>query len=66
MENNGIVKIEEVDTKIKDLKLNEGIYIIFCWDKKDFYHMMPIIDNVAYDKTDECLDLYTITLYKKK
>lgn len=52
------------DTKIKDLVIDNGTYIIFCWDKKDFYHMIPIINNVVYDKDNQCLDLYTITVYK--
>lgn len=53
------------DTKIKDLNLNNGSYAVFCWDKKDFYHMVSIIDNVLYDKDDRSLELYTITIYKQ-
>ena len=52
------------DIKIKDLILENGKYLVFCWDKKDFYHMVPIIDNVLYDKDDRSLELYTITVYK--
>lgn len=51
--------------KIKDLNLNAGTYAVFCWDKKEFYHMVPIIDNILYDKNDESLELYTISIYKK-
>lgn len=54
------------DIKIKDLKLDNGKYFIFCWDKKDLYHMVTIIDNVLYDKDDSSLDLYAITVYKEK
>ena len=53
------------DTKIKDLNLNNGSYAIFCWDKKDFYHMVSIIDNILYDKDDSSLELYTIKIYKQ-
>ncbi len=53
------------DIKIEDLKLDNGSYIVFCWNKKDFYHMVPIIDNTLYDKTNQSLELYTISLYKK-
>jgi hypothetical protein len=53
------------DIKIKDLFLDNGSYIIFCWDKKEFYHMVTIIDNVLYDKDDKSLELYTISIYKK-
>ena len=52
------------DIKVKDLELDNGTYSIFCYDKKDFYHMVSIIDNTVYDKSDECLNLYTIKVYK--
>lgn len=54
------------DTKIKDLKLDNGSYIILCWDKKDFYHMVTVVDNILYDKDNRSLDLYIINIYKKK
>ena len=54
------------DEIIKDLKLDKGKYIVFCWDKKEFYHMISIIDNVLYDKDDRSLDLYVIKIYEKK
>ena len=53
------------DIKIKDLNLDNGSYVVFCWDKKDFYHMIPIIDNILYDKDNGCFELYTITIYKQ-
>ena len=53
------------DIRIKDLKLDNGEYIIFCWDKKNFYHIVSIIDNNLYDNDDKCLGLYTIKIYKK-
>lgn len=54
------------DIKIKDLVLDNGSYIVFCWDKKDFYHMVTIIDNTLYDKDNRSLELYVINLYKQK
>ena len=66
MEENGITKeTVEGDIKVKDLTLDEGTYVVFCYDKKDFYHMIPIIDNTVYDKHDDSLDLYVISLYKE-
>ena len=53
------------DIKIKDLILDEGKYLVFCWDKKEFYHMVSIIDKVLYDKDDRSLELYVITIYKE-
>ncbi len=54
------------DFKLKDLNLDDGKYLVFCWDKKDFYHMVSIIDNVLYDKNNDSLDLYVISIYKEK
>ena len=53
------------DLKIKDLELDNDSYIIFCWDKKDYYHMIPIIENTIYDKSSNSLELYVINTYKK-
>ena len=52
------------DIKISELNLDNGRYIVFCWNKNDFYHMVPIIDNVMYDKDSKSLDLYIIKIYK--
>ena len=66
MKNNNVNPIDYgKDTKIKDLKLDSGSYIVFCWNKDEFYHMLTIIDNVVYDKDDRGMDLYTISLYKQ-
>lgn len=51
--------------KIKDLNLENGKYLVFCWDKKEFYHMISIINNILFDKDDRSLELYTITIYKE-
>ena len=51
MEGNSIFKIIcGEDIKVQDLKIDNSSYIVFCWNKKDYYHMIPIIDNVIYDK----------------
>ena len=54
------------EVKVKDLELEKGEYAIFCWDKKDYYHMVCVIDDTLYDRDDKCLDLYTISIYKKE
>jgi len=63
--NNYSIINKDNDIKIKDLELDSGSYAIFCYDKKDYYHMVPIINNVVYDKSNECMDLYTIKIYKE-
>lgn len=52
------------DELIKDLKLDDGKYIIFCYDKKDFYHMVPVINKTVYDYNNDSLNLYVISIYK--
>ena len=67
LNNHHFLPIEtDVDTKIKDLKLSNNQYVIFCWDKKDDYHMIPIINNVIYDKNDRSLEMYPIVIYELK
>lgn len=66
MRRHNTTEIESKEIKIKDLELDSGNYIVFCYDKKDYYHIITIIDNTIYDKTDECLDLYVIKIYKEK
>lgn len=66
MEDNNIIKINrDEDIKVKDLKIDNGSYIVFCYDKKEFYHMISIIDNNIYDKNSDCMDLYVISVYRK-
>ena len=45
--------------------IDNSSYIVFCYDKKDYYHMISIIDNVIYDKNSDCMDLYVIAVYRK-
>ena len=67
MKINNVDKIEYGnDIQVKDLTLDNGSYIVFCWDKKEFYHMITIINNTVYDKDDRSLELYTISIYKQK
>lgn len=66
MEDNNIIKINrDEDIKVKDLKIDNGSYIVFCYDRKEFYHMISIIDNVIYDKNSDCMDLRVISVYRK-
>ena len=54
------------DIKVKDLVLDNKSYIVFCYDKKDWYHLIPIIDNTVYDKSNSSLDLYVINIYRRE
>ena len=60
---NGASKLDIKNILVKDLKLNNGKYIVYCY-KDDWYHMIPIIDNIIFDKTDNCLELIVLKIYK--
>ena len=65
MKNNNIFKINcAKEIKIKNLEIDNSSYIVFCYDKKDYYHMISIIDKVIYDRNIECMNLYVISIYK--
>ena len=66
MKNHNVIPIDYgKDIKVKNLNLDSGSYIVFCCDRDEFYHMLPIIDNVVYDKDDRSMELYAISLYKQ-
>lgn len=56
--------IDSFCCQIKDLSLDSGSYIIFCWDRNDYYHMVPVIDGILYDKSMESMGLYVIKIYR--
>ena len=65
MKNNNIFKINcTKEIKIKNLEIDNSSYIVFCYDKNDYYHMISIIDKVIYDKNINCMNLYVISIYK--
>ena len=51
--------------KIKDYK-NTGKSIVYCYNKKDFYPMVTIIDNVLYDKNEDSKELYILKIFKEE
>lgn len=65
LENNNYQKIIlEDEILVRDLKLDDGKYAVFCYDRADYYHIFPIINNIVYDKNDSCFNLYVINIYK--
>lgn len=61
---NNILFLNDEEIKIKDLELDNGKYIVFCYDKNNYYHMVSIINNTLYDKDNKSLELYVIKIYK--
>lgn len=67
MEDNNIFKIIcEEGMKVKNIIIDNSSYIVFCFDKKVYYHMIPILNNTIYDKSSGCLNLYVKLVYRKK
>ena len=63
---NNLIKLSiklKKDELVKNLNLDNGTYIVFCY-QDDFYHMTCIMDNTLYDNKKDSLNLKTITLYK--
>ena len=50
---------EELNCNFNDIETFEKFY-----DKKDFYHMVPVINKTVYDYNNESLKLYVISIYK--
>ena len=53
------------DELVKNLNLDNGTYIVFCY-QDNFYHMTCIMENTLYDNKKDSFNLKTITLYKLK
>ncbi len=62
-EKNGYTKIEEEPVIVNDLSLDGGKYGIFCYRDED-YHLFPVIDRVAFDKSDRFWKMNVISLYR--
>lgn len=66
MAEHGIYKINEYEnTTVGELELNNGIYCIYSTDNNGFFHMIPVVNNVIYDRRNDSLQLYVIAVYKK-
>ena len=66
MAEHDIYKIKECNnTTVGELELNDGVYCIYSTNNNGFFHLIPIIDNVIYDRRNDSLQLYVIAIYKK-
>ncbi len=67
MAEHGIYKIQEyVDTNVGELELKDGSYCVYSTNHKGFFHLIPVVDNVIYDRRNDSLELYVIAVYKKE
>ena len=65
LSDNNYIKVDGNNTLVSNLKLDNSKYAIFAY-KDDWYHMFSIIDNTIYDRSDDCLGLKVISIYKSK
>ena len=67
MAKHGIYKAAEYgNTTVGELELNDGSYCVYSTNHKGFFHLIPIVDNVIYDRRNDSLKLYVIAVYKKE
>lgn len=52
--------------RVRELDLEKGSYVIHCSDGFEWNHLVPFIDGVVYDKSDDCLALQVMKIYQKK
>ena len=66
MEQLGMRKcIDDCGLRVRELKLARGTYCVFCTNHEDFFHLMPVIDGVIYDRRNDSQDLYVLAVYRK-
>lgn len=66
MEQLGMRKcIDDCGLRVRELKLARGTYCVFCTNHEGFFHLMPVIDGVIYDRRNDSQDLYVLAVYRK-
>ena len=66
MANHGFYKISNHCNTVGELESDSGAYCVYCTNRAGFYHLLPIVDNIIYDRRNDSLELYVIAVYKKK
>ncbi len=62
----GFYKLNDyTDTKVGQLSLSCGSYCVYCTNRDGFFHLLPVVDNVIFDRRDDSRELYVIAVYKK-
>lgn len=67
MAEHGIYKFKGYNnTTVGELELSSGTYCIYSTNRNGFYHLLPVVDNVIYDRRDDSRELFVIAVYKKE
>ena len=66
MADHGFYKISNHCNIVGELESDSGAYCVYCTNRAEFYHLLPIVDNIIYDRRNDSLELYVIAVYKKK
>ncbi|MBQ8959726.1 MAG: hypothetical protein IJ071_00695 [Ruminococcus sp.] len=60
----GLISVRERIT-LGELELDRGRYCVLCSDRKEFCHLLPVVDGVIYDRRDDCRSLFVEAVYKE-
>jgi hypothetical protein len=67
MAGHGIYKLKEYNNiTVGELELSNGTYCVYSTNRNGFYHLLPVVDNVIYDRRDDSRGLFVIAVYKKE
>ena len=53
-------------SQVRAFRLDRGIYCVFCTNQADYFHLMPVIDGVIYDRRNDSQELYVLAVYRKE
>ena len=66
MAEHGFRKLREYDGEtVGEIELNDGTYCVHCTNREGFHHLMPVVDNIIFDRRDDSRGLYLVAVYKK-
>lgn len=66
MASHGIYRLEGYEgSAVGELVLDDGEYCVYATNRDGFYHLIPVVDDVIYDRKDDSRGLYVIAVYKK-
>lgn len=66
MAEHGFRKLREYNGEtVGEIELTDGTYCVHCTNREGFHHLMPVVDNVIFDRRDDSRGLYLVAVYKK-